>query len=142
MLGSRERENTRNACPIKYIRDGRQVKGIIAFIDVGTVDPSAAQRSLSPCRQYPCQHCDQKVCQVYPLSAVGKMCAKPKRSQLGTIDPRTKDPTCLVTTDPSPQMAENKEEIITCNYAESLRKTPFPAPELGLPPMEVKLRGQ
>ena len=39
MLGSRERENTRNACPIKYIRDGRQVKGIIAFIDVGTVDP-------------------------------------------------------------------------------------------------------
>ena len=92
MLGSRERENTRNACPIKYIRDGRQVKGIIAFIDVGTVDPSAAQRSLSPCRQYPCQHCDQKACQVYPLSAVGKMCAKPKRSFAGDYRPEDKRP--------------------------------------------------
>ena len=142
MLGSRERENTRNACPIKYIRDGRQVKGIIAFIGVGTVDPSAAQRSLSPCRQYPCQLPDQKVFQVYSLSAAGKMCAKPKRSQLGTIDPRTKDPTCLGTTDPSPQMSETKEEIITCNPMISLRKSAFPSPELGSAHVKVKLRGQ
>ena len=75
MLGSRERENTRNACPIKYIRDGRQVKGIIAFIDVGTVDP-IRNKHASLCL----------------LSAVGKMCAKPKRSFAGDYRPEDKRP--------------------------------------------------
>ena len=92
MLGSRERGMSAFASPIKYIRDGRQVKGIIAFIGVGTLDPSAAQRSLSPCRQYPCQHCDQKACQVYPLSAAGNNRAKPKRSFAGVCRPGDKRP--------------------------------------------------
>ena len=87
---------------IKYIRDGRQVKGFIRFIGVGTLDPSAAQHCLlSPCRQYPCQLPDQKPCQVCLLTSTGKMRAKLKRSLLGSVDLGTEDPNCLVTADPS-----------------------------------------
>ena len=116
---------------IKYIRDGRQVKGFIRFIGVGTLDPSAAQHCLlSPCRQYPCQFCDQKVCQSCQLTSAGKMRAKPKRSLLGSVDLGTNDPNCLETLDPS-----------LLSPREHKRKTLIPASELGSAPMEVKVRG-
>ena len=116
---------------IKYIRDGRQVKGFIRFIGVGTVDPSAAQHCLlSACRQYPCQHCDQLSCQSCRLTSAGKMRAKPKRSLLGSVDLGTNDPNCLETLDPS-----------LLSTREHKRKTLIPASELGSAPMEVKVRG-
>ena len=116
---------------IKYICDGRQVKGFIGFIGVGTIDPNATQHCLlSPCRQYPCQLCDQKVCQSCQLTSAGKMRAKLKRSLLGSVDLGTNDPNCLETLDPS-----------LLSPREHKRKTLIPASELGSAPMEVKVRG-
>ena len=115
---------------IKYIRDGRQVKGFIRFIGVGTVDPSAAQHCLlSTCRQHPCQLCDQKVCQSCQLTSYGKMRAKPKRSLLGSVDLGTNDPNCLETLDPS-----------LLSPREHKRKSSIPASELGLPLMGIDSR--
>mgnify|MGYP005686685301 CR=1 FL=1 len=116
---------------IKYICDGRQVKGFIGFIGVGTIDPNAAQHCLlSPYRQYPCQLCDQELCQSCQLTSAGKMRAKPKRSLLGSVDLGTNDPNCLETADPSPLSPRDQR-----------RKTSIPASELGSAPMEVKVRG-
>ena len=130
-LYSKERGMPAFACPIKYMYDGWQVKGFIGFIGVGTIDPNATQHSLlSPCRQYPCQLCDQKVCQSCQLTSAGKMRAKPKRSLLGSVDLGTNDPNCLETLDPS-----------LLSPRDQRRKTLIPASELGSAPMEVKARG-
>ena len=116
---------------IKYICDGRQVKGIIRFIEVGTIVPNATQHCLlSPYRQYPCQLCDQELCQICQLTSTGKMRVKPKRSLLGSVDLGTNDPNCLVTLDPS-----------LLSPREYKRKSSIPASELGSAPMEVKVRG-
>ena len=115
----------------------------LGSVDLGTADPSAAQRSLSTCRQQPCQ--DEKIfcrlpnqepCQVCRVSPHGKTRAKLKRSfAWGQLTP----PSLLVTA----QSVRGQENImLTCavTMREHKRKTSFPAIELGLPLMEIDSR--
>jgi len=104
----------------------------VGSTDLGTTDPSAAQRSLSACRQFPCQLSDQKPCQLCLLTPYGKTRAKSKRSfGWGQLTPGVS------------QSVRGQENIMLTRpvtMRDHYIKTSIQSPELTMPPMEIDSR--
>ena len=106
----------------------------LGSVDLGTTDPSAAQRSLSACRQQPCQLSDQKPCQVCRVSPHGKTRAKSERSfGWGQLTPGMSQ---------SVRGQENIKLTCTVTMREHYIKTSIQSPELTMSLMEIDSRTQ